>query len=85
MILFLPHALEAMEKRNIAQEWVIRTVRFPDWTEMDAQHPDRIRSCRAIPEIEGRVLRVVHWTDGPNIVILTAYPDRDATKRRSQP
>ena len=85
MFLFLPHALEAMEKRNIPQDWVTRTIGVPDWTEVDAQHPGRTRSYRAIPEIGGRVLRVVHWPDGPDIVILKAYPDRDARKRRSQP
>lgn len=74
--LFLQHALEAMEKRNIPDDWVIRTIEVRDWIEVDAQHPGRMRSFRAIPEFGGKVLRAVHWSDGPDIVILTTYPDR---------
>lgn len=84
MILYLAHALEALEKRGLRQEWIEATVNRPDWQEVDPVHPDRTRSYKAIEALEDRVLRVIHWRDGGNIVVLTAYPDRDALKRKAE-
>ena len=83
MIRFLTHAEEAMQKRGIEPAWVIDTLQMPDWTEPDPGHPDRTRSFKAIASSGGRVLRVVHWVEGPDIVVLTVMPDRDALRRRS--
>jgi hypothetical protein len=84
MIHYLAHALEAMSKRGVKPDWVADTIEQPDWTEPDVQ-PGRIRSYKAISDFGGRILRVVHWTEGPDIVVLTVYPDRDALKRRKLP
>ncbi|AZV37980.1 hypothetical protein CXP35_03350 [Komagataeibacter xylinus] len=83
-LIFKPHAREAMERRSIAPEWVTDTVLHPEWTEADPVHPERTRSYRAIPELGGRILRVVHWPEGSDIVVLTVFPDRDAEKRRAR-
>lgn len=81
-LIFRPHAEEAMTRRGIEKEWVERTVLYPDWQEIDPSHPDRTRSFCAIEELDGKILRVVHWAEGSDIVILTVFPDRDALKRR---
>jgi hypothetical protein len=85
MIRYLSHALEAMAKRDLEPEWIVETIARPDWTEPDTVHPGRLRSYKAISDFGGRILRVVHWSDGTDIVVLTVYPDRDALKRRMLP
>ncbi len=85
MIRYLAHALEALAKRGIKPEWVAQAIETPDWTEPDPDHPGRIRAFKAISDMNGRILRVVHWPEGADIVVLTAYPDRDAAKRRKLP
>ena len=84
-LIFKPHAREAMERRNILPKWVSDTVLHPEWNEPDPVHPERIRSYRGISALGGRILRVVHWTEGSDIVVLTVFPDRDAEKRRPRP
>ncbi len=82
MIRYRPHAEEALRIRGLLREWVEAALAAPDWTEPDPAHPGRSRTFKAIPETGGRVLRVVHWSEGDDIVVLTVYLDRDAGKRR---
>jgi hypothetical protein len=82
MIRYLPHAQEALEKRGINQAWVEVTILTPDWSEPDPGHGDRTRSFKVLEFLGGRVLRVVHWADGRDVVVLTAMLDRDALKNR---
>lgn len=82
MIRYRPHALEAMQKRELPREWVEATLTAPDWVETDPRHPGRFRAYKAIAELGGRVLRVVHWREGDDVIVLTVHPDRDAVKRR---
>ena len=82
MIRYRLHAEEQMIDRGITRAWVEATLASPDWTETDPQRPERTRSYKAIPEMGGRVLRVVHWFENGDVVVLTAHPDRNATKRR---
>jgi hypothetical protein len=84
MIRLLPHANEAMKARGISLEWVEAVLRAPDWTEPDPRHPERRRSYKAIADFKGRILRVVHWQEGDDIVVLTVYPDRDALRNRQR-
>lgn len=84
MIRYLPHAEAAMEKRGVSREAVEATLTTPDWTEPDPTHRDRVRSFKLIDSLGGRVLRVVHWTEGTDLVVLTVMPDRDAQRRRSR-
>lgn len=69
---------EAIAKRGLQREWVERTVADPDWTDSDPRWPDRRRAFKAIAEFAGRILRVVYWPEGPDIVVLTIFPDRNA-------
>lgn len=85
MIRYLPHAIEAMAKRGILEAWVTAALIAPDWTESDPRHADRTRSYKAIAEYGGRVLRVVHWSAGPDTVILTVHFDRNAVKPARRP
>ncbi len=82
MITLLPHALEAITKRKIPLHWVERTVLSPDWSQRDPAHPGRQRAFKAIAECGNRILRVVYWTEGSDIVVLTVYLDRNALKAR---
>ena len=76
MIRFTKHAQEAISAREIAIDWIEAAVDAPDWVEPDPRHPDRTRSYKAIAEYGARVLRVVHRSEGDDIVIITAHFDR---------
>jgi hypothetical protein len=78
MIRFTKHAQEALDKRNILEQWVERRLRAPDRTGPDPRYPDRPRSYLAITESGGRVLRVVHRPEGNDIVVITVHFDRGA-------
>ena len=43
---------------TIERGWIERTVLSPDSVEPDAKHRDRIRAFGALPERDGRVLRI---------------------------
>jgi hypothetical protein len=78
MIVLTKHAEEAVEKRNLALDWIDRTVATPDFTDVDPADPTLTRSFKAIDEAGGRVLRVVHRSEGNDIVIVTVHFDRNA-------
>jgi hypothetical protein len=78
----LPHAEEALATRGLSMTWVERTIVTPDWTDVDPRYPDRCRSYKAIQECGDRILRVVHWREAADIVVLTVYLDRNALKAR---
>ena len=80
MIRFSKHAQEAITKRNISAVWVENAVSTPDFVEVDPRHLDRFRCYKAIPELGGRVLRVVPRPDGTDIIIITAHLDRGAKR-----
>lgn len=71
-----------MARGEIAVAWVERTVREPDWTAPDPQNPALTRSFRRIGEAGGRVLRVVHRTQGHAILVVTAFLDRGGAPMR---
>ena len=85
MIRYLAHAEEAMRRRGLPPAWIEDTIVSPDWTTPDPGHPDRTRSFKMLEAAGSRVLRVVHWTDWENVVVLTAMLDRDALRQRSRP
>jgi Domain of unknown function (DUF4258) len=80
MIRLTKHAQEAIIKRDIAALWIEAAVNTPDSVEADPRHPDRLRSYKAIPELGGRILRVVHRLDGNDIIVITAHLDRGAKR-----
>lgn len=84
MTRYLPHAEEQIAGRNIAKAWVEETLARPDWIEQDPKHLHRNRYFRAVPEMGGRVLRVVTEADEAGPGVVTAHPDRGAHKRRAR-
>ncbi len=78
MIRLTKHADEAVEKRNLDLDWIDRAVAAPDFTDVDPHDPALTRSFKAIDEVGGRILRVVHRPEGNDIVVVTVHFDRDA-------
>jgi hypothetical protein len=78
MLRLTRHAEEAVEKRNLALDWLDRAITAPDFTDTDPYDPALTRSFKAIDEAGGRILRVVHRPEGDDILIVTAHFDRDA-------
>lgn len=74
--IFTRHALDVMEERQVLPEWVERTVEGPDAQEPDPTDPALTRAFRAIPERDGRVLRVVYAQEPDAVRIITAFFDR---------
>jgi hypothetical protein len=71
------HALEQIALRALDRTWVERTVLAPEAAEPDPRHPDRTRAFRAVPEREGRMLRVVFVVRSQsNYHVITAFLDR---------
>jgi hypothetical protein len=68
-------------EREIAWEWVERTILDPGTVEPDERQPDGTRAFRPIAENGGRVLRVVYLRDGDESVrVLTAFFDRSRSR-----
>jgi hypothetical protein len=80
MIRLTKHAQEAISVRGIAFAWIEEAVSSPDFVEADPRHPERTRSYKAIAELGGRMLRVVHRPEGDDIVIITVHFDRGARR-----
>ncbi|MCJ2544490.1 DUF4258 domain-containing protein [Thermostichus vulcanus] len=70
------HFLDRLSGRNLSLEWVIETVEAPTLVEPDPQDPTLRLAFRAIPSLDGRVMRVVYnWTTDP-WTLVTAHLDR---------
>jgi len=78
MIRLTKHAEEAIEKRNLDLEWIERAITAPEFTDIDPNDPALTRSFKAIAAAGGPILRVVHWPQGDDILVVTAHFDRDA-------
>ena len=76
------HAEEMMGERRIHRAWVERTILQPHTTEPDPKHPDRVRAFRAVPESDGRVLRVVDADYGDRYRVVTLFLDRGRKRQR---
>ncbi len=68
MIVLSKHARERLEEQNLSTAWVEETIRQPDRTEPDTIDPALTRSFRAVPELHGRVLQVVHRRHGHDLI-----------------
>lgn len=76
-----PHAIANLADRRIERDWVERTVMQPESVEADPSHPDRVRAFRALPERDGRVLRVVYVPADDGAHIVTMFLDRGRRRR----
>ncbi len=74
------HAKVAMAERALDLAWIDRTAREPEWTEPEPADPTLERRFRAVPERDGRILRVVCGEDDDTITIVTAFLDRRARR-----
>lgn len=70
--------MTALAERQIAVDWVERTVRAPEWRERDPGNAEVERLFRAMPEAGGRFLRVACVETAAEIRILSAFLDRRA-------
>ena len=77
-VLFTLHAETVLRQRHLQREWVERVVRAPEWVDKSGDEPER--RFRALPERDGRVLRVVCVETSADIRIITAFLDRDARR-----
>ena len=67
---------EVLRKRSYLQrEWCIRVVQAP--LRVERQEDNRYRFWGAVPELDGRILRVVTLDD--KLTIHNAFPDRGFT------
>ena len=83
-LIFTFHAPARMAQREIAAEWIERTVRDPAWTEPDPNDPQAERRYRHIPERGDRVLRVVVVETANAVRVITVTFDRGALRRRAR-
>ena len=73
---FSLHALDVIEERQIAKEWVQLAVDRPDLTMADRNDPELEHALARIPAREGRVLRVVYNRRADLVLVVTAFFDR---------
>jgi hypothetical protein len=67
-----------MRERGLDPSWIIRTVENPEWSERNPSDPEVVRRFRALPEREGRIIRVACAETPHEIIIVSAFLDRGA-------
>jgi hypothetical protein len=72
------HAARRLSERSIAKEWVESTVVAPDWETPDPINRRLTRAYKRLWEAGNRVLRMVYFKKGNDILVITPFPDRDA-------
>jgi hypothetical protein len=74
-----------MEIRGIAEDWIVKVLESPDWTEPDPVRSGNRLAFGRVPEFGNRLLRVVYH-DGPDERrIITAFFDRGRARRETAP
>lgn len=71
---FSSHARDMLKERNISEEWVRRAINSADRTEQGAD--SNIHYIKAIPEHEGRFLRVIVNPHVTPRCVVTVFFDR---------
>lgn len=79
-LFFTKHAESMLLERNLERAWVEAAVAAPDEKEPDPRRSGVTLVFRAIPEREGRVLRVAYEETNNEIRIVTVYFDRRRRK-----
>jgi hypothetical protein len=75
-IVFSLHALDVLEEREISEEWVRRVIEHPAVQHADTSDRALVHALGAIPERDGRALRVIYNHDVEPVRVVTAYFDR---------
>jgi hypothetical protein len=78
---YTDHAEEMLMERELDRQWIERAVLHPDGTEPDPTHPGRVRAFKALPERDGRVVRVVYERTGEECRVVTLFLDRRRRRR----
>lgn len=79
-VTFSDHANVVIDERGLDRDWVVRTVREPEWTSPDPNDPGLERRFRAIPEFGDRWLRVVVREDERGVHVVSCFFDRRARR-----
>ena len=74
------HASQVMIERQIKNDWLEATLGNPEWRAPDPDDATAERRFRAIPERDGRILRVVCREGRDSIYIVTTFFDRRARR-----
>lgn len=74
------HAETVLIERDLAKEWVERTVYEPEWRTSEPRDSSAERRYRSVPERQGRVLRAICVENAAEIRILGVLgsPDKEA-------
>ncbi len=75
-ISFTRHALDVMEEREIAREWVERVIAHPAARLQDPVDPTLAAALAPILERDNRVLRVVYNAEVDPVRVVTTFFDR---------
>jgi uncharacterized DUF497 family protein len=70
------HARTVISERKIPLAWVERVIDDPQRVEPDLQDPELEHRLKAVPEYDGRVLRVIINTETTPVRIVSVYFDR---------
>ena len=73
---YTQHALDRMAKRQLQREWIERAIESPSQIEPDEYDPSLEHRLAVVPELAGRVLRVIVSKDEP-IRVITVHLDRN--------
>jgi uncharacterized DUF497 family protein len=81
-LVWTAHARIRLQERQFDPRWIEDTARNPDWTEPEPKDMTLQRRFRAIPQAEGRILRVVCAETETTIRLISAMFDRNARRKR---
>lgn len=79
-IRYTHHAETVLIERNLIKDWVERTVYQPEWRTKDPSDVHIERRFRAVPERQGRILRVICVENSVEIRIISVFLDRRARR-----
>ncbi len=70
-----------MRRDGIIEAWIERIIAQPEHTMPDPDDPALTLAWRRIPELGGRFVRVVYYSNGTDLVIVTTFPERGPPRR----
>jgi hypothetical protein len=74
------HAARHVQLDQIDPAWIERAIQQPEHSDHDPRDATVQRVWRRIPERGGRVLRVVFRYQGSDVIVVTVFFDRGATR-----
>lgn len=74
-MIYTQHALQRMAKRQLREEWIERVIANPSQIEPDETDSALEHRLSPVPELAGRVLRIIVTKDEPRRII-TVHLDR---------